>query len=462
MDELIYASARSIARAIRDKEVSAVEVVEAHLRRIDDVNPSLNAVVQLVPDRALAEARDADATLARGEPAGPLRGVPMTVKDSHDTEGIVSTAGTTGRRAFVPDRDATAVARMRAAGAIVLGKTNTPELTLSFETDNLVYGRTNNPYDLSRTPGGSSGGAAAIIATGGSPLDLGTDTGGSVRVPAAFCGIAGLKPTTGRVPRTGHIVGPTTGALDSLTVIGPLARYVEDLALTFPIIAGPDWTDPHIFPVPVRDPSDVDAGGLRVAYYADNGVMSPTSEVRAAVRSAADALASAGVSMVEDRPEALGRSPKTHLLTADGGAAVRRMLANAGTTEHDPRLDRMVSDVDPVPVDEYTALLEEIDAFRSQMLSFMEAYDAILCPVRPFEALPHGESRQSGASEGNGYTSVFNTTGWPVAVVRAGASSEGLPIGVQLVARPWREDVSLALAQIVESALGGWRKPELF
>lgn len=461
MDELIYASATSIARAIRDKRVSAVEVVEAHLSRIDAVNPSLNAVVQLVPDRALAEARDADAALARGQSVGPLHGVPMTVKDSHDTEGIISTAGTTGRRSFVPDRDATAVARMRAAGAIVLGKTNTPELTLSFETDNLVYGRTNNPYDLSRTPGGSSGGAAAIIAAGGSSLDLGTDTGGSVRVPAAFCGIAGLKPTAGRVPRTGHIVGPTTGALDSLTVIGPLARYVEDLALTLPIIAGPDWTDPHIAPVPFRDPSDVDVAGLRVAYYAENGVMSPTSEVRATVQRTADALASAGVSMVEDRPDALGRAPETHLLAADGGAAVRRMLANAGTTEHHSGVDRFVSGVDPIPVAEYTALLEETDAFRSQMLGFMEGYDAILCPVRPFEALPHGQSRKRGFSEGNGYTSVFNTTGWPVAVVRAGASSEGLPIGVQLVARPWREDVSLALARIVESALGGWRKPPL-
>jgi amidase len=460
MDELTYASARSIADAIRYRRISAFEVVEAHLHRIDAVNPSLNAVVQIVPDRALAEARDADAALARGESAGSLHGVPMTVKDSHDTEGIISTGGTKGRASFVPDRDATAVARMRAAGAIVLGKTNTPELTLSFETDNLVYGRTNNPYDLSRTPGGSSGGAAAIIASGGSPVDLGTDTGGSIRVPAAFCGIAGLKPTAGRVPRTGHIVGPATGAIDSLTVVGPLARYVEDLVLTLPIIAGPDWTDPHIAPVPVRDPSDVDVGGLRLAYYADNGVMSPTPEVESAIRNAVDALASAGVSAFEDRPAALGRSPKTSLLTADGGAAVRRMLANVGTTEHHPGLDRMVSGIDPIPVVEYSALLEETDAFRAQMFAFMEGYDAILCPVRPFPAAPHGESASKPLSEGNAYTSVFNTTGWPVAVVRAG-SSDGLPIGVQLVARPWREDVSLALAQIVESALGGWQKPEL-
>ena len=223
MDEINYASAKTIAQAIRDKEVSAVEVVEAHLQRIDEVNPKLNAVVHLAADRALSEAREADAATARGESKGPLHGVPMTVKDSHDAEGLVSTGGTKGRENFVPDRDATTVARMRAAGAIVLGKTNTPELTLAFETDNLIYGRTNNPYGLDRTPGGSSGGAGAIIASGGSPLDLGTDTGGSVRVPAGFCGIAGLKPTSGRVPRTGHIISHS-GVLVLPNRMAPAAR----------------------------------------------------------------------------------------------------------------------------------------------------------------------------------------------------------------------------------------------
>ena len=234
--------------------MSAVEIAEAHLRRIDEVNPKLNAVVQLASERAMDEARAADAALARGESLGPLHGVPITIKDSHDTEGIVSTGGTMGRKDFVPEADATAVARMRAAGAIVLGKTNTPELTLSFETNNLVYGQTNNPYDVGRTPGGSSGGAGAIIAAGGSAMDLGTDTGGSIRVPSAFCGLAGLKPTSGRVPRTGHIVPWGLGGLDSLTTIGPMARFVEDLWLAFPIIAGPDGIDPFIHPVSSRRP----------------------------------------------------------------------------------------------------------------------------------------------------------------------------------------------------------------
>lgn len=459
MDEIIYASAKTIAQAIRNKEVSAVEVVEAHLRRIDEVNPKLNAVVHLAADRALAEARKADAATARGESKGPLHGVPMTVKDSHDAEGLVSTGGTKGRESFVPDKDATTVARMRAAGAIVLGKTNTPELTLAFETDNLIYGRTNNPYDLDRTPGGSSGGAAAIIASGGSPLDLGTDTGGSVRVPAGFCGIAGLKPTSGRVPRTGHIISHSLGAVDALTTVGPLARYVEDLILTYPIIAGPDGEDPAIVPMPIDDPANVDLKSLRVAWFTDIGDVTSTAEVASATRAAADALADAEASLAEDMPSAILRSTGTSLLIADGGAGVRRILDKAGTTEMHRWVSRFVEGTDPLPVAEYTALLEKIDAFRSDMLGFMENYDAILCPVRPFPALPHGESMTPERSPGNTFTSSFNLTGWPGVVVRAGTSSEGLPIGVQLIARPWREDVSLALAAIVESALGGWQRP---
>ena len=468
-DDTLFASAASIARAIREREVAAVEVVQAHLDRIDAVNPALNAVVALCAERALDEARDADAAIARGDALGPLHGVPMTVKDSHDAEGVVSTGGTLGRRDFTPDADATAVARMRAAGAIVLGKTNTPELTLSFETDNLVYGRTNNPYDVSRTPGGSSGGAGAIIAAGGSPLDLGTDTGGSIRVPSAFCGIAGLKPTSGRVSRAGHIVPWGLGGMDALTTIGPMARRVEDLRLVLPIIAGPDGIDPFIHPVPLLDPDAVNLSDLRVAYFADNGTVSPTAEVEAALRSAAAALADAGAEVVEDLPTPISENLDanvTSILVADGGAGVRRLVAKAGTTEVHPGMMRFVERAEPLPTSEYTALLERMDAFRSRMLSFMESYDAILSPVRPWPALPHGETLTPDASPANFYTSAFNTTGWPGAVVRAGASGaadegDDLPIGVQVMTRPWREDVALALAAVLESALGGYVKPSL-
>ncbi len=462
-DDLLFSSAASIAQAIRGREVSAAETVEAHLRRIDEVNPKLNAVVQLASERAMDEARAADAALARGEPLGPLHGVPITIKDSHDTEGIVSTGGTMGRKDFVPEADATAVARMRAAGAIVLGKTNTPELTLSFETDNLVYGQTNNPYDVSRTPGGSSGGAGAIIAAGGSAMDLGTDTGGSIRVPSAFCGLAGLKPTSGRVPRTGHIVPWGLGGMDSLTTIGPMARFVEDLWLAFPIIAGPDGIDPFIHPVPLGDPASVNIAGLRVAFFTDNGTVSPTAEVEASVRSAAAAIADSGAEVVEDLPAAITENIDaniTSILTADGGAGVRRLVDKAGTEQVHPRLNRFLQ-AEPISTAEYTALLEHMDAFRSQMLSFMENYDAILSPVRPWPALPHGESLTSEASPANFYTSVFNTTGWPGSVVRVGTSSEGLPISVQVMCRPWREDVAVALAMVLENALGGYVRPGL-
>src|SRR2546425_5503678 len=262
MDELVYTSATSLAQAIRGKLVSSQEVVEAYIHRIEAVNPQLNAIVQLTAEAALAQAREADAAQARGEIKGPLHGVPITIKDSFDTEGVISTAGTKGRASYVPQQDATAVARMRAAGAILLGKTNLPELSLAYESDNLVYGRTNNPYDLSRTPGGSSGGEGAIIAAGGSPLGLGNDAGGSIRIPVHFCGIAGIKPTSGRVPRTGNFPGPG-GAFDMIWQPGPMARFVEDLSLALPIIAGVDGRDPSIVPVPLGDPKRVDLKTLR-------------------------------------------------------------------------------------------------------------------------------------------------------------------------------------------------------
>src|SRR5438105_1821797 len=246
MDELMYASATAIAQAIREKRVSATEVVEAHLQRIAAVNPALNAVVQVAGARARLEALAADQALARGELRGPLHGVPMTIKDSLDTAGVISTGGTKGRATMVPGQDATVVARLRAAGAILLGKTNTPELTLSGETDNLVYGRTNNPYDLARTPGGSSGGAGAIVTSGGSACDIGSDTGGSIRLPAHFLGMAGIKPTSGRVPRTGHYVPVGMGAVDALQQLGPMERSDEDLMLRFLIIAGGYWLAPAV------------------------------------------------------------------------------------------------------------------------------------------------------------------------------------------------------------------------
>ena len=463
MTEIIYDSAKSIAQQIREKKVSAVEVVEAHFRRIDEVNERLNAVVQRVDERALKEAKEADDTLARGELKGPLHGVPMTLKDSLDTEGVISTGGTKGRENFVPAEDATLVARLRDAGAILLGKTNTPEFTLAGETNNLVYGQTNNPFDLSRTTGGSSGGAGAIVTSGGSAFDIGSDTGGSIRFPAHFCGIAGIKPNTGRVPRTGHIVPYGLGAVDALTQNGPMARFVDDLTIILNVISGPDWRDPFIVPAPLGDPKSVSIRGLRVAVYSDNGIKTPTPETIAAVNAAAKALSDAGAIVTEDVPRVIAENPNiaNELSASDGRAWTLRLIERAGTTEIHPWLQRRIDEAKEVSVGEFTAILERVDAFRSDMLGFMESYDVIVSPVCAFPAVLHGMLMDDEHREGMSYAGTYNITGWPGAVVRGGTSPEGLPIGVQVVSRPWREDVALAVAKRLEVELGGWQRPPI-
>lgn len=459
--DLHFASTVDIAVAIRSGRVSSAEVVEACLRRIDIVNPRINAVVCLA-DGSLEAARAADADLRHGVIRGPLHGVPFTIKDSLDTAGVVTTAGTVGWAERVPERDATVVARLKAAGGILLGKTNTPEFTWSNEADNLVYGRTSNPYDLDRSSGGSSGGSAAIVATGGSPFDIGSDTGDSIRQPAHVCGVAGLKPTSGRVPRTGH--SPSyRGILESLTQLGPIARRVDDLALILAIIAGPDEEDPHVAPVALGDPADVEIRGLRVAWFADNGIETPTRETMSAVTAAADALRDAGAVVEERMPPDQGRAAELweRLIEADGHAWLWRLIANAGTQGVGSYAGKAawVTESSPLVGDELSALVESVDDVRSSMLRWMQETDLIVSPVLPQPALPHGAGFTSAFKDT--YSEVHNLTGWPSAVVRGGTSPEGLPIGIQLIGGPWREDVVLAAAKVVEDALGGWRPPPL-
>ncbi len=463
-DDPRQTSVARLARMIRERRVSSVEVVSAHFARIDEVNPRLNAVVALCRERALAEAAAADRLLAAGRSSGPLHGVPMTIKDSLDTAGVVSTGGTLGRANHVPARDATVVARLRAAGAILMGKTNTPEFTLSGVTQNLVYGRTFNPYKLTHSTGGSSGGAGAIVAAGGSPFDIGSDFGGSIRGPAHFCGIAGIKPTSGRVPRTGHIVD-YGGAFDAYQQLGPMTRWVEDLALLLPLISGPDWIDAAIVPAPLGDPAGVEVGRLRVAVYTDNGgAEKATPEVVAAVVASARHLESLGAAVVQDAPLELfkrAEQVRRDLGAADGRAWVDRLVARAGTAMTHPLLNRGGP---VVPASEFTRLVEELDACRGAMLKWMSGYDLIVCPTnaKPAEAhRPEGAPPNPPAPGAIGYTGIYNLTGWPGASVRAGASPDGLPIGVQLVGRPWREDVVLAAAAAVEAHSGGWRPPPI-
>jgi amidase len=444
-----------LAAGLRSGQLSSEAVTRAYLDRIEAVNPRLNAVVLLRRAAALLEARAADE--APPEARGPLHGLPVTIKDSLDTSGIVTTGGTKGRTGFVPGEDATVVRRLRGAGAIVMGKTNTPDLTLGYETTNLVYGRTNNPFDPERTSGGSSGGAAAIVAAGGSPLDLGTDTGGSIRLPAHFCGIAGLKPTVGRVPRTGHIID-YAGASQFLTHVGPLARRVEDLVLALRLIAGPDGVDPHVAPVPLPDPAAVAVTGMRVAHFTKLPPLEPTGETASAVERAVGALERGG-----GRTRPLGAIPDAEriyegymsLLYGDGGAGVARILERWGSTES-PLRERLRS-MTALPSGELTALYEWLDRWRSRMLALFAGHDAIVCPVNVGPAPRHGNFDRATAT----YTQVFNLTGWPSTVVRAGTSPDGLPIGVQIVAHPWREDVSLAAAAHVERSLGPFPGPSL-
>jgi len=464
MEKLLYASATALTQAIRNREVSSEEVVNACLQRIAEVNPQLNAVVQLTAATARTQARAADAALRGGENIGPLHGVPMTIKDSIETEGVICTGGTKGRATFIPTQDATVVARLRAAGAILLGKTNLPELSLSYETDNLVYGRTNNPYDLSRTPGGSSGGEGAIVAAGGSPFGLGADMAGSIRVPSHFCGIAGIKPTTDRVPRTGHF--PLFGGLlSALWQIGPMARFVEDLILTLPIIAGVDWCDPSIVPMPWTDPRAVDIKNLRVAFYTDNGIISPTSDTVAVVAHVVSALSDITMVVEEARPQGIEETNEIRagVMGIDGGSGIQKLLQRVGTKEVHPLLQcrqaRSGSGISSA--EEFGFILERWDRFRSTMLSFLKKYDVIICPVNPYPALPHGASLDDEIYASFSYTRTYNLTGWPSAVVRGGTSAEGLPIGVQVVAGPWREDVVLAVAQHIETTCGGWQRPPL-
>jgi amidase len=457
---LCFRSASELVRLLRAGDVSSVEVVESCLARIDEVNPAINAVVRLAPD-SLARAREADDAFVRGEPIGPLHGVPFTIKDSLDTAGLITTAGTTGWRDRVPDRDATVVARLRAAGGILLGKTNTPEFTWSDETDNDVYGRTSNPYDLDRTPGGSSGGPGAIVAAGGSPFDIGSDTGDSIRQPSHVCGIAGIKPTSGRVPRTGHWPD-YRGILGPLTQLGPMARRVDDLALVLPVIAGPDDEDPQVPPAPMPDLSRGDVVGLRIVAFTDNGLRTPTPATVAAVEAAIDALADAGAVIRRERPPGLAEAWRAWdaLIRADGWAWLQRLIAAAGTPGMGSYGTRgWLVPSEPLSAAELTELLERADTIRAGFRRWMAGVDAVVCPAMPQPAIRHGES--TAPWFGDTYSDVHNLTGLPAVVVRGGTSQDDLPVGVQLLAGPWREDVALAAARVVEAASGGWRRPPI-
>lgn len=449
-----------MARLVRERQVSSCELVTAHIEHIHEINPALNAVVELLADSALAAARKADAGLANGEPLGPLHGVPFSIKDSIDVAGAKCTAGTFGRRNAPPAADdATLVGRLRAAGAIPLAKTNLPDLLFAFESDNLIYGRTNNPYDSGRTSGGSSGGESALIAACGSPLGLGSDCAGSVRLPAGFCGIAGLKPTSGRLPRTGHV--PAAGGwIEALWQIGPMARFTEDLALAMRLLAGPDGRDFTSPPVPLLAP--IEARELRIAFFTDNGYAPCVPAVKDAVARCAHFLSRGGMHVDERRPPDVERAfeLESALLGADGMEGIDAYLRDCGSTSRHPLLTAWVDRMRPLraSASELSARWSQWDRYRANLARFFEHYDAVLCPLYTQPALMHGESIQPGNFEGFSYTMAWNAAGAPAATVRC-AEAGGLPINVQVAAKPWHDLTALAVCQWIEDEFGGWQAP---
>lgn len=428
MEELWLRGAVGIAELIRERVVSSLEVVEAFLQRIEAVNPKINSVVVLARERAIEEARVADASLVRGHALGPLHGVPFTAKDVFGTAGLETSVGIPDRVGVAPTEDAVAIARMRRGGAILLGKTNVPPGGSGGVTDNPVHGRTNNPFDPARSSAGSSGGEAAIQGAGGSPVGLGSDSGGSLRVPAHYCGVATLKPTTGRVPNTGAFEQPG-GLTDTRTQIGPISRFVQDLAPVLEILAGPDGRDSGTIPMPVGNPHAVELSGLRVAFYTDDASTPTTHDTAVVVRNAAEALGQSGSEVIEGCPENIGRDALD--------------------------ISRRYWGWDELNGGESVRLLSDWDAFRTRMLAFMESFDLIVCPTAPGPAPLHGEGLDTMFS----YTLPFSLTGQPCVVVPSGRSKEGLPIGVQVVGRVWREDVTIAAAGRIEATVGGWRRP---
>ncbi|MFL6621306.1 MAG: amidase [Sulfurifustaceae bacterium] len=497
-------SAVELVARLRAGRTTAAAVLEAHIRRIQEVNPQLNAMIVPLFEQARVAAREADAMRARGDVLGPLHGVPITIKESFDIAETPSTAGLASRATLYAKTDNALVERLKRAGAIVLGKTNVPQLLLYNEADNPLYGRTNNPWSDGRAPGGSSGGEAALIAAGASVLGIGSDIGGSIREPAHSCGIHGLKPTSGRLSVNGSADEWLLAGQEAvLAQPGPLARYVGDLAVVMQVLIGDVPAAPTIAPVPWRDPNAVEIDRLRIGMYTDDGYFPAAPALRRAVREASAALREAGAEVIHFTPPDVARA--MHLffafLSADRATGAKRLLAG---NPIDKRIRGLMQTVRmPAPVRGVTSALlaslgqkrlvailrsarglttrgywdaiAERTEYQSRFYAALDAdrLDAIICPPHALPALTHGGSYflSSAAS----YAMLYNLLGMPAGVVaatrvRAGEESDraksrdiveraarrvesgsaGLPVGVQVIARHWREDVVLAVMQALE------------
>lgn len=446
---------------LRRSAISPVELAEEHIRRIERLNPVLNALVDFDPDRVREQARQSK--------SGPLAGLPVTVKSSISVKGYRCEIGSVLNRGFVPTEDAEVVARLRAAGATLLGTTNCPEFLMNYETDNLLYGRTANPWSLDHTPGGSSGGEAAAIAAGLSAGGLGSDSGGSVREPAHFCGICSLKPTAGRIPARGHLP-PCVGPFATLGSIGPMARTIDDVSLLFRVLSGRDAIDPSSPPVLFREVSIEDAKQIPIGWFEDDGITPVTPETRQAVRDAASALERRGFHVRRFRPASLEAARVLWWkFFVQCGAMFYAPTIRGREAELSPMFQQFLEIAraePPLTADSLLAAWAECDVVRSKLLAEMQECPLLLTPVCATPAFRHGKREWTidGQTvrylDSMRYTQWFNLLASPAAVVPVGCSPEGLPIGIQIAGLPFADEVVLAVASEVENEFG-YRPPPI-
>ncbi|HEV8362639.1 MAG TPA: amidase [Gemmatimonadaceae bacterium] len=454
--ELGFSTAKQLASAIRARELSAVDVVDAHLAQIDKLNKSLNAVVTLDAEGARRRASEADKALAKGEVLGPLHGVPFVLKDAFATAGMRTTTGFAPLD-HVPNEDSTVAFRLKSAGAILLGKSNVATLLADFQTSNPIFGRTNNPWDVERTPGGSSGGAAAAVAAGMTPFDVGTDLSGSTRLPAHFCGVFGLKPTEHRVSLGGVAPDPhgSPRPVRIMSCVGPIARSVDDIVLLYQILAGPDWRDTDVPPVPVESLPLPELNQLRIAVAPTLGGFPVAADVREAVENLAKQLDSLGAIVEEAVLPQVNFERDLENLGALIGMAT-------GAFQQD-------KEQAPTILAQYLAALHMRDRSIVAWEQFFDKFDILLCPPAMTTAFPHCEPgsqlRVDGKSVSywtiSAHAALFNYSGNPALVLPYDVDSEGLPVGVQLVAKRWSDDRLLAIGRALSQVTREFQRPPI-
>ncbi len=456
MNDLVFLSAHQLAKAIRDRQVSSTEVMEAYLSQIAQHNPRLNAIVTLDAENAIEKSKEADKALAQGENWGVLHGVPVTIKDTLETKGLRTTSSYPSLANYVPNQDATVVARLRAAGAIILGKTNTPQLANNFQTNSPLFGRTNNPWNHDRTPGGSTGGGASAVAAGLSPLELGSDIGGSIRVPSHFCGIFGLKPTEHRVSTFGHIpeLPGTPKTIRHLQTIGPLARSVEDLRLCLSVIQDPDPRQPELMPISTQVNPITTLQSCRYAWTEGFGQIPATAETKAALEKLASSLADLGCCVEQHN------QPPNFDSNAVRDTYLKIYAFELGLSQSDMTQTEQQQ--------RYVTALSERDILIANIEDFLSDWDAWLCPVVPVPAFTHRQPGEPIEVDGHefsylrtigAYTTIFNLTGNPAVVLPFTQSQEGLPIGVQVVGRRGSDMKLLEVAEKLTQVTGCFQRP---